>query len=258
MARLEAEFDRLAYGPQALAVDGREIRCGLPARRIDLGELRALLLHPSADFTLKDAVWRALVQRARVEGGDWMTGCLGMALPGLRSLAAHLIRQSPGRLTDDIESELISGFLARLPKIDLTKGRIAVRLMLWGRKAALQVLERERRYEPVDPAEMVQRAGTIGPLPARDPDGQASSSLVEPSDLVEQAVQRGFITPDEAELITATRLDGRRLRDYARAYGEAQSRLYSRRSRAEDRLVAAISSGQVSAISARPSVNLGP
>jgi len=64
----EATFRLLATGPGALSVDGRRLGHGLPRRPIPLGELASVLMHPSTGFAARDAAWRLLVERARVDG----------------------------------------------------------------------------------------------------------------------------------------------------------------------------------------------
>ncbi len=52
---LETCFRLLSTGPACLALDGRRLGHGLPARRIPLGELRVLLQHPAATSELRRA-----------------------------------------------------------------------------------------------------------------------------------------------------------------------------------------------------------
>ncbi len=91
----ERSFQMLTTGPGPLAVNGSAIGHGLPARTVDLRELRSLLLEKSASDDLKDAAWRELVHRARSGDPAWVVGCVGMAMPGLKSTAARVIRSSP-------------------------------------------------------------------------------------------------------------------------------------------------------------------
>jgi hypothetical protein len=80
---LEKTFDLLVTGPNPLALDGTSLD-GLPDRAIPLGELKAMLLHPSVSFDVRDAVVDELVARSRAKGGAWTVGLAGVLLPGLR------------------------------------------------------------------------------------------------------------------------------------------------------------------------------
>ncbi|MCP2336960.1 hypothetical protein [Actinomadura rupiterrae] len=247
LGRLETEFRQLATGPGALLLDGCEIGEVLPSRPLALGELRAMLLGPETRGDLKDLVWAALVRRARADGEPWVTACVGMALPGLRAAAARNLRHSPERLADDVVSEMLTEFLAQLPRIDLDRPRIATRLLWWGRKGALRERGRGLRVEPRDPHEALERADQHETASDGGLQGSVCSSPVEPADLLGLAIRQGIIRAEDAELIRATRLQGQSLRHVARGRGEAESKLYSQRERAEARLATAMASGQVSA-----------
>ncbi len=62
--RVETSFRLLTTGPRPLALDGRQVGHGLPARPIPLDELRARLLHPSTSFAARDAAMAVLLARA--------------------------------------------------------------------------------------------------------------------------------------------------------------------------------------------------
>jgi hypothetical protein len=233
----ERSFELLTTGPQPLAVDGRAIGRGLPARSVDLGELRVLLLAPAATDEMKDAVWRVLVVRARMGDPAWVVGCVGVAMPGLKSTVGQVVRMSPRGLIDDIVSEMLTEFVAQLPRIDLNRPHIAARLMQWARKGAFRARCRTNRELPTDPYELGDHR---------------SSSDVDLAALVRDAAHRGVIAPEDAELIVATRLDGRSVQDLAQARDVAAWRLYTGRQTAEAKLAAAILDGRVSAESIFP------
>ncbi|MFI0411191.1 hypothetical protein [Actinomadura sp. 3N508] len=231
----ERSFVLLTTGPNPLAIEGSVIGHGLPARPVDLRELRALLLDRDSSDEFKDAVWRQLIHRARTGGPAWVVGCAGVAMPGLKSIAARVIRFSPSRLTDDIVSELLTEFVAQLARIDIERPHIAARLMLWARKGALRARGREMRDVPYDPDEL--------PAPA-------SISETDPVALLLNAARQEIITPAAAELIIATRLDGLSVQKLASEQGVPASRLYKQRQAAELRIVSAIQEGRISATSA--------
>jgi hypothetical protein len=102
---LETTFRLLSSGPACLALDGRRLGHGLPARPIPLLELRALLQHPAADDGLRSAVLEELVQRATRQGGRWMVALAGVLLPGLRLIAASVAcvdRRAAGHVEADL------------------------------------------------------------------------------------------------------------------------------------------------------------
>ncbi|MFB4317635.1 RNA polymerase sigma factor [Actinomadura sp. 21ATH] len=233
LAVAEATFRLLVDGPGALEIDGRALGTCLPSRRINLGELRGLLLADASDAA-KDAAWAELVRRARSGDPAWVIGCVGVAMPGLKNVAARVLRTAPERLADDIVSELLTEFVAQLHRVDLDRPNIAPRLLLWARKGALRARRRESRLVPVDPAE-------ICAVPA-EPES-------EPSALLADAVAQGVVARADADLIEATRLEGVAMAEYASACGAPEKRLYKRRDRAEARLAAALLAGHVSAIS---------
>jgi hypothetical protein len=60
---LEKTFDLLVTGPNPLALNGTSLD-GLPDRAIPLGELKAMLLHPSMAFDVRDG-WSTSSSPAR-------------------------------------------------------------------------------------------------------------------------------------------------------------------------------------------------
>jgi hypothetical protein len=84
---LENCFRLLSTGRACLALDGRRLGRGLPARWISLDELRVLLQHPAATGDLQRAVIEELVHKAMQDDG-WTVGLAGVLLPGLRRIAA--------------------------------------------------------------------------------------------------------------------------------------------------------------------------
>src|SRR5207248_2849452 len=108
-------FRLAGAGPSPLSVDGRRLGHGLPRRRIPLPELASILMHPSTSYPASDEAWRLLVTQARAGQAGWVVGAVGVALPGLRHAAHRLSRTFAG----DAQAEVLTGFLAALPTIDL-------------------------------------------------------------------------------------------------------------------------------------------
>jgi hypothetical protein len=107
---LDRSFRLLVCEPAPLALDGRMVGHGLPARPIPLDVLRGLLLHPSVGFDARDAALTWLVQRAQADGGGWLVGLAGVLLPGIGRRVYPLCRAFP-RLAPDLEAEALAGLL---------------------------------------------------------------------------------------------------------------------------------------------------
>jgi hypothetical protein len=102
---LETCFRLLTSGPAPLALNGRHVSHGLPARPIPLGELRVLLQHPAATNDLQRAALEELVHLATQQRGKWMVALAGVLLPGLRQIAASVAsvdHQAAGHVEADL------------------------------------------------------------------------------------------------------------------------------------------------------------
>jgi hypothetical protein len=102
---LETCFRLLSTGPACLALDGRRLGHGLPARGIPLNELRVLLQHPAATGDLQRVVVEELVHKTMQDEG-WMVGLAGVLLPGLRRIAT-LVALVDGRADGHVEADLL-------------------------------------------------------------------------------------------------------------------------------------------------------
>ncbi|GAB3681993.1 hypothetical protein GCM10027597_28190 [Saccharopolyspora tripterygii] len=215
-------FRWLTAGDHPVAVDGR-LFDHLPGRIIPVDELRDLLLDQRCPRRVWDQVWAHVISRARIEGGTWTITAVGLALPMLTSLAARLTERYADD-PSDIHAEILRGVLDALRTVDLTEGRITVRLRWAAYRAGHRAL--------LD--------GMDGPTPK--PPGFHSSEPKPPSghpDLVlARAVEAGVLTRTEAELIGATRLEGIELADWPRRPGLTYKTLAKHRRKAENRLAA--------------------
>ncbi|WP_130508001.1 hypothetical protein [Krasilnikovia cinnamomea] len=216
-------FRLFTTGPEALAVDGAALGEGLPARRIALSELAAILMHPSCGYATSDQVWRLLIGRARTDGPAWVVGAVGVALPGLRQ-AAYRLRHHDG----DVQAELLTAFVAALRTVRPGEAKVAQRLLTATFTAARTALR------------------TAEPSRANPPISAPAAGAGNPDFVLARAVGAGVLTAGEAELIGATRLEGVSVADYAARSGRGYWAVAKERSRAEDRLVAAIRSGALS------------
>ena len=215
-------FEWLVTGPHPVSVDGR-LFPGLPARRVPLNELRDRLLRRRCPQTVRDAVWAHLVLLARTEGGTWVVGAVGVALPALTSIAARLSAKFASD-PSDIHAAILAGFVAELGEIDLRRPRIMLRLR-WAAYRAGHNAVREALDAPV-PAGHGFRS-TAPPPPWGHPDF-----------VLARAVAEGAVTATEAELIGATRLEGVPLADAAAERNLSYQAAKKARLRAEHRLTA--------------------
>lgn len=227
LAVAERAFGLLVSGPEPLAVDGRLVGHGLPARLIPLDELRAILLHPATGPAARDVAWRLLAGRARADGPAWVVGAVGVAAPALRTCSAKLQRAG---VHADVQAELLTGFVAALREIDLSEPRVAARLCNAAHTAARAALRAEEaaRAGRVD----VDLGPAYPPLPWGHPDL-----------ILYRAVAANVISAREAEVIGATRLEGETLAGYAARIGSTYEAVRRARIRGEARLVAAMRDG---------------
>jgi hypothetical protein len=217
-------FRLLTTGLEPLSVDGAALGGGLPSRRIALSELASILMHPSCGYTTSDRVWRLLIEQARTAGPAWVVGAAGVALPGLRQ-AAYRLRHYSG----DVQAELLTAFVAALRTVKPGGAKVAQRLLSATFTAARAALHAE---EPT-------RTTTLVPAPV-------TAAAGHPDVVLARAVAAGVITTAEAELIGATRLEGVAVADYAERAGRTYWAVVKERSRAEERLVAAVRDGALS------------
>lgn len=215
-------FTALVAGPNPLAVNGR-LFLGLPGRPIPLDELRDLLLRPGCPRRTRDAVWRHLVLRSRIEGATWTVACVGVALPALASVGGWLAARYPGDRAD-IHADVLTGFLSGLNAVDVREPGIFPRLRWAARRAGIAALH----------------AALDAPVPVQT--GYRSSPPTPPAghpDLVlARAVTEGVLTRTEADLIGATRLEETRLTAWAGEHGTGHQFASRMRARAEARLLA--------------------
>lgn len=228
--QVAATLRLLCAGPRPPGVDGRRLGAGLPRRLIRLDELAGVLAHPSCGHEAKRRAWALLVEHARAGDPAWVVGAVGVALPGLRRAATRLA-QAPSRV--DVEADLLEGFLAALPKVDVDRPGVCARLVNAAQTRAKAAV---RAHEAAAAGE--GRSGWASAVPPT-PFGHPDLVLVK-------AVSCGVINAEEAELIGATRLEQTSLAAYADEVGLTRWAAYLRRRRAEARLVAAIRDGSLS------------
>lgn len=215
-------FGWLQTGPSPLALDGHRFP-GLPQRMVSLREVRDRLLARSCPQPVRDAVWAELVVRSRERGGAWTVGCAGVALPALTRIAATLTARFAGD-PRDVHAAVLTGFLAELPVVELTRPRIMLRLR-WAAYRAGHACVREALDAPTPAGHMF--TSTAPPQPHGHPDF-----------VLARAVAEGILSRDDAELIGSTRLGDVSLDAASAARGTSYQATKKARLRAEQRLVA--------------------
>ncbi len=214
-------FELLTAGPSPLALDTRGYP-GLPNRVVPLDELRTRLLAASCPAETRDVVWRRLVTRSRTDGAAWTMACVGLALPALLRMAADMSERFAGD-PSDVHAEILTAFLAALATLDLDRPGVMTRL----------------RWAAYRGGHAALREALSAPMPCRD--GYRSTEPPAPAghpDLVlARAVAEAVITTVEADLIGATRLELRRMRDWAHEHDLGYEAAKKIRQRGERRLV---------------------
>jgi hypothetical protein len=212
---LEDAFAALASGVAALSFQDQP-----------LGLVRQELLRAGTPRAFQDMVWTFLVAQARSGDPRWILAAIGAAVPGLSRHARQLSSWRPQQ-AQDIEAELIRGFLEALARVDVGRPAIAGRLIDAARRdAARRCLPVQHEQPDADP----------GRWPDRHVVGHPDLLLVD-------AVAAGVITAQDGRLLAATRLERAPDEQVAAALGMSVTALRSRRHRAARRLADAIVAG---------------
>lgn len=223
---VESAFAVLSVGEAPLTLPAVLLGQAAPADadQYTLAGLRDLMAAKSSPLSpqARDAVWAELVRRSRESGAEWTVAACGMALPALRKLAADYARSFDGP-TEDLEAEILTGFLDRLAVVEVGKTGIFPDLWWAARRAASRTAA----------AEIDFARHTIGFASAPPPAPVGHEDLV-----LARACRNGVITEQDAELIGMTRLDGMPLAEAAALLGASRNAVKIRRQRAEARLAA--------------------
>lgn len=238
LVALEEEWRLLARG--RLGVEFRRWRKTEPALRAFDGPQRLLgyLWDERADPEVKDRLLAALLRLARTEPLASRVVLQAM-LPGLKTLAARLLRRSPERERepvlerDELWQVLFCSLLERIATYPLDKRprRIAANLVLDTLHATTGELRREAAareqvsFEAAAEEELVEAEAA----PAEGVDVEAP---------LRRAIAAGVISKAEAVLILETEIDGVPLAAVAKRLGVTYNAVKKRRRRAERRLLA--------------------
>ncbi|MDG4803581.1 hypothetical protein [Micromonospora sp. WMMD980] len=230
---VEAAFAALSGEPAPLSIDLDVVGPvdGLPAGVVALPALREWLLANPRAYCARDAVWRELIRRARLDGPQWVIAAAGMAMPALRRYARRLsdgYRDDP----DDIGAEILAGFLAALrDHVDVASRAPYASLCRAGWRAGYALRQQAREYLTVEDVERV-----TGPRTPRVPYGH-------PDVLVRRAVRLGILDADDEQAYIDVRLGRRAMDPIAARMGISTDALRMRLGRIDTRLAEALASG---------------
>jgi hypothetical protein len=239
LADIEFAFRFATRPPALLTLDGAVVGPDLPRRPIPLDELRRLLLHGSTSYATKDRALGLVASRAHTGDDLWTVGFAGLLMPGLKRVARRL-RQAPYVDPAEVGPEVVAALMEAIADIDPNGERLAARVC-W------EVYRRSARALGVRRPD----AREIGWRPPMTLPGSAVPST-NPEEAIARAVRAGVITPDDAELIALTRLEGTRVTDLAASLALPPDRLQKRRVRAEARLAALLRLERAGEISCSP------
>ncbi|MFI2652651.1 hypothetical protein [Micromonospora fulviviridis] len=235
---VEAAFAALTTGPAPLTLDLDRLGpgAGLPAGVMTLPALRDWLLrHPRA-YAARDAVWRDLVRRARLDGPSWVIAAVAMAMPALRRHAGRLHAGWSGDGAD-LDAEILTGFLTALrDRVDLAKPAPYAALCMAAWRAGHEMLRRAGTTVPVQNLEHV-----IGPRAPHVPYGH-------PDLLVRRAARLGLLEASDLEPYIDLRLGGRAIEPIAARLGITADALRKRMNGIDQRLADALSMGLLSGV----------
>lgn len=252
---IRVSWEWLCAPPHPVTIDGAAI-AGLADTPLALDEVRARLLDRGCLLTVRDAVWAHLIGRSRVDGPTWTVACAGMALPMLAAVCRQLCG-GRGIDRDDASSAVVTGFVAALASLDLSRPGLASSLRWASIRAGHAVLHEQRRApRPIPHDRLVQAALTHAALTTAGGDfggdGERGSGLApvgrwesappptpsgHPDLVLADAVADGVLTRAEAVLIGETRLERTTLAQAAARRGRTVGAVTMQRLRAEMRLV---------------------
>jgi hypothetical protein len=195
----EDAFGWLVTGPAPLSLRGID-RPSLPRRAVPLHHLRTRLAAGRIGPRDRDAIWAALVYRARTAPSPagrarWTLGCVGVALPLLVPMAARLSVRYPGDPAD-LEAAILAAFLAELRRVDICTPDLATRLTGAAERAAAALAVALYAHDhtgphdsetgdtsrdggrPGDPEARVGRSRTTAPTAAPTPTSIPASTSV--------------------------------------------------------------------------------
>jgi hypothetical protein len=129
-AALEAAFRLLSEEPRPVAIDGRQLGHGAPARQIPVGELRTITLHPAASRDLQSRVLDAVITCLQQDQATWTVVLGGILLPSMRQVAERTASCTSGQMSRlGIEAELLWRFAGARRGSPAAMRRFAIHLL---------------------------------------------------------------------------------------------------------------------------------
>ncbi len=125
----------------------------------------------------EDACWHLLIDKARTAAPAWVIATVAMALPALTNMARRL-RVGFDHAAEDIDSELLAGFLTALRSADLSGPAPYARMCWAGWRTALDARAPRGLAELSD--EMFDPAAGCRPAPTGTPTS-SSVGLLRPA-----------------------------------------------------------------------------
>ncbi|MGN9805605.1 hypothetical protein [Micromonospora sp. L32] len=235
---VDAAFAALTTGPDPMTLDLDTLGpdTGLPGGVMTLPALRDWLLrHPRA-YTARDAVWRELVRRARLDGPSWVIAAVAMAMPALRRHAGRLHAGWSGDAAD-LDAEILTGFLTALrDRVDLAKPAPHAALCMAGWRAGHELLRRTGTAVPVEHVEHLN-----GPRIPHVPYGH-------PDLLVRRAARLGLLEHTDLDPYIDLRLGQRAIEPIAARLGITVDALRKRMNGIDERLADALAKGLLTSV----------
>jgi hypothetical protein len=240
---VDAAFATLTCDPEPLSLDLDQLfdpvadDSGLPSGVIALPVLRRWLLrHPRA-YAVRDAVWRELILRARLDGPAWVIAATALAMPALRRYAGQLHTGWAGDAYD-LDAEVLTGFLTALrDRVDLARPAPYAALC----KAAWRAGHELRRRDGAEAIPVEDLEHVTGPRTPKRPYGH-------PDLLVRRAVQLGIIDACDEQPYIDLRLGRRAVEPIAARLGIAVDTLRRRVERIDERIADALAEGMLTEV----------
>ncbi|GAA3292654.1 hypothetical protein Dvina_51685 [Dactylosporangium vinaceum] len=234
-ACVDAAFTALTSEPHPLRIDLSHLdpALGVPAGPINLADLRTWLAEHRRDWPALDAVWRELITRARLDGPAWVVAATALALPALVRAAADLVAGGWRGDPDDVDAEVLTGFLTALrDTVDTARPAPYAGLRRAAQRAGLALVAQQRDVVLVDDIDAIP----AGPRTPHRPWGH-------PDLLVRRAVELGLLDPGDEQPYIDTRLGRRAIEPIAARLDVTVDALRMRLRRVDERLTRALADG---------------
>jgi hypothetical protein len=128
-AVLEQSFALLGTDPHPLAVDGRQLGHGAPARQLPIGDLRSILVDPAAAADLHARIIAVVVGQLQQDRDPWVVVLGGLLLPAMRRLADQAVPCTGRAAALHVEAELLSRLLGATRRPPHDTRRFAMHLL---------------------------------------------------------------------------------------------------------------------------------